>query len=659
MAAKTLWLFTFLALYWSYCIFWGIRGALIPRTAPERYIAGRSIPAWIFILAATATSFSGWTFIGHAGLVYRDGFPYAYASFYAVVIPLTGVLLFKRQWLLGRRFGFTTPGEMLAAYYASGAMRMLTVLVALLFTIPYLAVQLRASGYLFNILTDGLLGVDTGMWLLAAFILLYALAGGLRAAAVVDMLQTLLLAAGLIAVGLICLHQVGGWDRFMEGLAVLGRIDPRTTAEGHSHLLATPGAFQPVGAGTAASGGPWTGTMTLSYLIGLLGLQAAPAFSLWVFSASRPNLFAPQQVWASALGIGLILMVFTVLTGFGAHFLGADAGLAAARPDLVTPLLADDLARLGARDILATAHGADQIVPLLIDLMADNAAWLVGLLAMCAVAVMQATGTAFLNGFGRMLEHDLLRRLAPRASADRLSHWTRASLVVVMIGALATAGGSSDALVLVGGVAVAYALQMGPALVGLCWWRWLTRTGVVAGMAAGMAAVTLTDTPGLALLAALDLAPPWGRWPLTIHSAGWGIGVNLALTVALSALTQSRTDRDRQAGFHAVLLRQAALTPAQQRLAPLAWMLAAAWFWFAVGPGSVLGNTLFGDPGDRRSWVLGIPSIWAWQILWWLLGVGLVALLAYRLGLSTLPDGAPGRSGAEETPQQNRRERPG
>ncbi|MCP3670514.1 MAG: sodium:solute symporter family protein, partial [Gammaproteobacteria bacterium] len=114
MDPKVVWLFVFVALYWSYCIFWGIKGALSARTASDYFVAGRSISLWVFILAATATSFSGWTFMGHPGLIYRDGFQYAYASFYAITIPFTGVIFLKRQWMLGKRFGFITPGEMMA-----------------------------------------------------------------------------------------------------------------------------------------------------------------------------------------------------------------------------------------------------------------------------------------------------------------------------------------------------------------------------------------------------------------------------------------------------------------------------------------------------------------------------------------------------------------
>ena len=59
---KLVWLLLFTVGYWSYCIFWGIKGARQAKTASDYFIAGRGIGLWVFVLAATATSFSGWTF---------------------------------------------------------------------------------------------------------------------------------------------------------------------------------------------------------------------------------------------------------------------------------------------------------------------------------------------------------------------------------------------------------------------------------------------------------------------------------------------------------------------------------------------------------------------------------------------------------------------
>ncbi len=629
MDAKIIWLFIFVALYWGYCIFWGIKGAMTAKTASDYFIAGRSISLWVFVLAATATSFSGWTFMGHPGLIYRDGFQYAYASFYAITIPFTGVIFLKRQWMLGKRFGFVTPGEMLSSYFKSDAIRLLVVLVALIFSIPYLGLQLRASGFLFNVLTDGLLDVEVGMWLLSIVVIIYVASGGLRAVAYVDTMQAILLALGIIAIGIIAVNFVGGWERLNEGIAALANFDSKRTPDGYSHYVAIPGVIQFVSNGPSATGGAWTGVMILTYMFALMGIQSAPAFSMWAFSNHSPKPFAPQQVWASSFGIGFILMVFTAMQGLGGHFLGADTAFAAAHPELVNNVMAEGL---GGKDLMESAGKQGMLVPQLIRLMAEAAPWLVGLLSVCALAAMQSTGAAYMSTAGGMLTRDLLKRyVMPNATHAQQKLWGRIGVVAIVLAALMVATHATDALVLLGGLAVAYGFQMWPALIAVCWWPWLTRQGVVLGLIAGLIAVTLTEKIGAQFM-------PWGRWPFTIHSAGWGILFNLSIAIVVSFFTQKAEDTEHRMSFHNFLREHSSLSPDKKKLVPLAWIIVLVWFFFGIGPGAVIGNTLFGSPNDMTTWTFGMPSIWAWQLIWWAIGVFMMWFLAYKMEMSLVPE---------------------
>jgi hypothetical protein len=151
----------------------------------------------------------------------------------------------------------------------------------------------------------------------------------------------------------------------------------------------------------------------------------------------------------------------------------------------------------------------------------------------------------------------------------------------------------------------------------------------------GLVVVALTDSIGQTLFGSVL---PWGRWPLTIHSAGWGILSNVAVCVLVSALTQESRQHTHRMKFHTFLRDHARLPPRKRRLAPLAWLLTISWFFLAIGPGVVIGNWLFGDPSaGRDAWTFGIPSIWAWQILFWVLGIALLWFLAYRMEMSTVP----------------------
>ena len=652
MDPKILWLFIFVGLYWAYCLFWGIKGALTSKTATDYMIAGRGLGLWVFVLAATATSFSGWTFMGHPGLLYRDGFQYAYASFYAITIPFTGVMFLKRQWLLGKRFGFVTPGEMLAAYFQSDLARILTVLVALVFSIPYLGIQLRASGFLFNVLTDGMLGVEVGMWVLSAVVAIYVASGGLRAVAYVDTMQAILLAAGIIAIGLIALNFI---PDISGGLAALSEVENgtakfgKTTPDGYSSYIAIPGVIQFVSSGPSAEGGAWTGIMILSYMFALMGIQSAPAFSMWAFANRSPAPFAPQQVWASAFGIGLILFAFTAIQGLGSHFLGADTAFAAAHPELTNNVMG---AGLGGKDLMESAGKQGMLVPQLIWLMGESAPWLVGLLSVCALAAMQSTGAAYMSTAGSMITRDVLRRfIMPDASDGAQKFWGRVFVLLIVGAALVVATVATDALVLLGGLAVAYGFQMWPALIAVCWWPFLNKPGINLGLIAGLIAVTMTESIGADIWPLLGMEPLWGRWPLTIHSAGWGIICNLGVAIIVSALTQTRAGRQHRLQYHAYL-RQHSLPEEKKNLVPIAWLITLAWFFFGIGPGAVIGNWVFGDPTDASTWLFGIPSIWTWQILFWILGVFMMWFLAYKMEMSTMSEQDVERVGQEAAAAQ-------
>ncbi len=697
---KIIWLIVFVGLYWAYCITIGLKGLRLIRTASDYFIAGRRLGMWVFVLAATATSFSGWTVIGHPALVYRDGFAYGFAAFYAIVIPLTGVLFLKRQWILGKRFGYVTPGEMLSDYFQGDLIRLLTVVVAVAVAVPFLAVQLGAAGTLFAVVTDGVVPRAVGMGGLALVMLIYVAAGGLRAVAYVEALQCVLLAAGMVIGGLVVVDAVGGVERLFGLIAT----HAEATADTAMSYYAIPGPIQLTAGGDGPVGGAlWTSAMVLSYLIALMGIQAAPAFSMWAFGSTDPKPFPVQQVWASAFGIGLILVVFGALEGVGGQLMGGnpqlnrspemwqamqDAGTAVPTPaptDWPAALAPDAAVRraLEQRELVAlvgdgplgaqraagdaavaaalasgdatglvsatwvrlavpeaVADDPDSLVPQLLNMVGREMPWLVALIAVCALAAMQTAGAAYLATTGAILTRDLYKRfLVPRASHDAQKRFGRTMVVAVLAAAFVVAATSSDALVLLGGIAVAIAVQMSVALIAICYSPWITGPGATAGLIAGLVGVVMTDSPGLAVLDALGITA-WERWPLTIHSAGWGLALNVLVTLAVSAVSGSPRARTHRQRHHAFLAELTAVPVRARPLVPVAWVAAAVWVAVGVGPGAAIGNALFGDPAAPETWLFGVPSIWVWQVLVWLAGVGLLWLLAVKLEMSTVPPGA-------------------
>ena len=612
---KLPWLLLFILGYWAYCIYWGLKGARQARTASDYFIANRGIGLWVFVLAATATSFSGWTFVGHPGSIYKTGLPYAFASFYAITIPLTGVLFLKRQWLLGKRYGYITPGEMFSDYYRTDAMRFLTVIVAMVFSVPYLGIQLKASGLLFSRLLQGTVlentfvgSIEGGAIMLSVVVFIYVASGGLRSVAYVDCAQCILLAVGIVALGFVTIDLLGGWHNFTQGLASLATLKPEmvtipTRPESSSFLERAGTMF------FDSSGGPWTGLMILTYMFALMGIQAAPAFTMWAFANRDPRPFPWQQVVASSIVIGGIMFFFTAVQGLGGRIL--DLELVAGTEPLGIPQ-------------------SDSLVPYLIDTLSSWAPWLVGLLAVCALAAMQSTGAAYMSTASGIITRDLYRHFFNREASQAAQVLVgRVTVAIVVSLALVVGLASGDVLVLLGGLAVSYGFQMWPALLGICYIRWFTSAGVVWGLIAGLMAVTFTYVTELGGLIGV------GRYPLTIHSAGWGILCNLAVTVIVSALTQTRDEsgRSHRGQFHDFLRSHAGLNATTRRWAAPAWIVTVIWFLGAIGPFAVLGNE-----SQPANWSFGIPTLWVWQIVWWVIGCVMMYLLAFKLQMSTVPE---------------------
>ena len=117
----------------------------------------------------------------------------------------------------------------------------------------------------------------------------------------------------------------------------------------------------------------------------------------------------------------------------------------------------------------------DSIVAHYMNLIADGSPWLVGLLAVCALAAMQSTGAAYMSTAGGMLTRDLYKRyLNPTASHEQQKFWGRIGVTFIVVAALLVATFSRDALVLLGGLAVAFGFQMWPSLAAVCWMPWIT-----------------------------------------------------------------------------------------------------------------------------------------------------------------------------------------
>ena len=631
MTDSTTWILIFLLMYWAYCVFWGIRALRRSHTASDYFLANRNLSPWVFAMSVTAVTLAAWSFMGHPALVFRDGFQFVNTSFYGVAVALSGVVLLKRQWMLGKRFGYMTSGEMLTDYFGTHTLSIICIGIALLFGIPFVALIFSASGFLISEITDQAVAREPAMWILSGMVLLYCITGGMQAIAKIAVVQFVLFAFGIIVLGIFALELAGGFDTLNKGLAGIAQNISGTWGLSNGNgggnfpgYFSIPGVIQwNAGLGIEApEGGPWTAIMCLTFMMAVMGIAASPAISMWGFASKTPRGFAIHQVWGAAFSVGFILVLFATLLGVTAHLLGANAevnenGMASAQ---LLPALGD--------------HEGNKLVPYFIKLLGEGQPWLIGVFVVCAIAALQATAAAFMSTTGNILTRDIYKRyINTEANHHEQMKAARLCTGLVFLASMLLATYSMQAAVLLGGLAIAFGFQLWPSLLAVTWFPWITRQAASLGLIVGLIAVVMTEPLGQKLAGG---SLPWGRWPWTIHSAAWGMFFNIIVCLIVSAMSRDEVDRNRRIQFHQFYKNYSAPIARKRWSKPVAGIIVLIWMFFAIGPGAVIGNIFFGEPNaGYEAWNFGMPSIWAWQIIWWALGVGMIWYLAYKMEMST------------------------
>lgn len=571
----TTWVYIFLGLYIIYCFYWGLRGFFTEKTSSGYAIAGRSIPFIAFLMAATAASFSGWTFIGHPGLIWRDGLAYAFASFYVLTIPITGAFFAKRNWLMGKRYGFITPGDMFAYYYNNEAVRWLTVITAFLYSMFYSGLQLIAAAKLFYWVAG--VPQTIGLIFMAFIVWFYVVTGGLKASTWVGVLQFLLLVGGIMLLGffVITSDAIGGWTAFTTNLQGL-----------EDKYLKVPKLIN------FGLGGGWTAVMILTYMFALMGIQSSPAFTLWNFGIKSPKPLAWQQVFMSTFVVGLALFFFTAFQGMGANLLKA-AGVIAPKVD-------------------------GDVVPMLMTKFLPGP--VLGIVFIGAIAAIHSTAAPYIGTGGSILLRDVYWRYVKNQKAGHSEQiWVNRILAtVITLAAVIVSLTASDAIVMIGGLATAFGFIMYLLLLGVHWGFKFPSIGATLGLLTGILVCFLTYYV-------------W-KYPLSMHTSFWGLCAALVVAYfcrALGAKDKQETTK-RQSEVRNWLNSVDAPTENGRKWRTRMKIIVPIWFFFAIGPACLLGNNAFS--------FAGFTPLWSWQIVWWILGIVMMWALCFKAEMSTTSD---------------------
>ena len=435
----------------------------------DYFIWNRSMGGFIGALSYSATTYSAFMLVGLAGLAYAGGvgalgFEMVYFSGLALV-----AFFGPRFLLVGKKFGYVTPSEMLGDRYASRWVAVVTALASCVFLIPYSAVQLAGIGYLLSGVTDGGISFTAGTLVATVLAVTFALVAGIRSVAWTDALQVLVMLVTATVAVLLVVNSLGGFGE------LFGRV-----AEEHPGALSVPGG----------------GFFSFSVFLGL----TLPWF---FFSLSNPQvsqrLFMVgtmknlRRMILGFLGIGFIYTLVAVLWGFAAlvRFPNLESA------DLATPsLLASDL------------------VPPVVAVIV-----IVGILA-AAISTIDS----ILLTLSSMIARDVYGNSSGGADDGRQLLVGKIVIPVIAVLALLFAGLQLDLIAVLAVSSSAGLLVTVPAIIGAFFWRRGTAAGVLASVVLSGALVAYLEIAQTRLLG--QASSVWGL----LAAVALYVGVSLLTT---------------------------------------------------------------------------------------------------------------------------------
>lgn len=175
--------------------FWGsLFGLKGKNKTPDSYfLADRNLGTLSLFFTILATNFSAFYFLGFAGEGYKIG--YSHYVMMALGTALAAVSFFiigTKVWQLGKEKGYITPAELVYGETGSRPLSYLFSAVMIVFTLPYLALQIIGGGYILENLTGGEISYALSIILLTIFTIFYVIIGGMHSVAKTDLKQGLI-----------------------------------------------------------------------------------------------------------------------------------------------------------------------------------------------------------------------------------------------------------------------------------------------------------------------------------------------------------------------------------------------------------------------------------------------------------------------------------
>ncbi len=272
------------------------------KNTEDYFLAGRALPWWAIGASLIASNISAEQIIGQSGQGYAVGIAIAAYEWQAAIVLIIVAKYFLPIFL--KRKIYTMP-QFLEQRYGTGVKNLMSVFWVALYTAVNLTTVLWLGGLAVQSLTGW--GVLQSMAALAAFAALYSLYGGLKAVALTDIIQVVILILGGLAITWFALDALPA-DGALGGFAFLWAEMP-----GHFEMI-----LEPEHPAYSDLPGIWT----------LLGGLWVLHFSYWGFNQyiiqralGAENLGEAQKGLAFAAFLKILVPFIVVIPGIAAVIL--------------------------------------------------------------------------------------------------------------------------------------------------------------------------------------------------------------------------------------------------------------------------------------------------------------------------------------------------
>lgn len=214
-------LMTFIAAYLLVSIGIGLYAARRVHNTADYAIAGRNLPLYVVVATTFATWFGSELVLGVSAEFVKEGLggvvedPFG-AGFCLILVGLFfAYKLYKKNLI--------TIGD----YYRLRYGKTIEVLCSIIIIFSYLgwvAAQVAALGLVFNMLTDGAMSITSGMILGTLIVMIYTLFGGMWSVAMTDLVQMVVICAGLIVIAWFAADLAGGSDKVIGYAVAEGKM---------------------------------------------------------------------------------------------------------------------------------------------------------------------------------------------------------------------------------------------------------------------------------------------------------------------------------------------------------------------------------------------------------------------------------------------------